>query len=186
LSARVTWEIPSPASFKGVLQSIASGWQVGGTYQASTGSPFTVTIGGDPLGLSSPDPYDVPIRLTGGNCSNPTHVRNAADYLKLEYFAFPSPATLRGNSGRNSIIGPGLSNFDLSVLKNTYSKKIADRSDAQFRIEVFNVFNHPNLAAPLDHHAAFDQLGNPVSGFGLIDSTQTPSRQVQLGLKLIW
>jgi len=186
LSARFTWEIPSPASLRGIVQSIASGWQFGGTYQASTGSPFTVTIGGDPLGLSSTDPYDVPIRLTGGRCNNPTNAGNPAGYLKPECFTFPSPATLRGNAGRNSIIGPGLSNFDLSLLKNTYIKKIADRFNTQLRIEVFNVLNHTNLAAPLDHHTAFDQLGNPVSGFGLIDSTQTPSRQVQLGLKLIW
>jgi hypothetical protein len=183
LSARFTLEIPSPASLRGIVQSIASGWQFGGTYQASTGSPFTVTIGGDPLGLNSTDPYDVPIRLTGGTCNNPTNAGNPADYVKLECFTLP---TLRGNTGRNSIIGPGLSNFDLSVLKNTYINKIADRFNAQLRIEVFNVFNHANFAAPLDHHTAFDQLGNPVSGFGLIDSTQTPSRQVQLGLKLIW
>ncbi|PYX66860.1 MAG: hypothetical protein DMG74_02375 [Acidobacteria bacterium] len=43
-----------------------------------------------------------------------------------------------------------------------------------------------NPIPPLDHHAVFDELGNPVSGAGLINSTQTPSRQVQLGLKLIW
>jgi len=186
LSVRFTWEIPSPASLRGIEGSLASGWQFGGTYQASTGSPFTVTIGGDPLGLNSTDPYDVPIRLTGGTCNNPINVGNPADYLKLECFAFPSPATLRGNTGRNSIIGPGVSNFDLSVLKNTYIKKIADRFNAQLRVEIFNAFNHPNFAPPLDHQAVFDELGNPVSGAGLINSTQTPSRQVQLGLKLIW
>jgi len=186
LSVRFTWEIPSPASLRGIEGSLASGWQFGGTYQASTGSPFTVTIGGDPLGLNSTDPYDVPIRLTGGTCNNPINARNPSDYLKLECFAFPSPATLRGNTGRNSIIGPGVSNFDLSVLKNTYIKKIADRFNAQLRVEIFNAFNHPNFAPPLDHQAVFDELGNPVSGAGLINSTQTPSRQVQLGLKLIW
>ena len=56
----------------------------------------------------------------------------------------------------------------------------------QTRVEVFNILNHPNFAAPLDHRTVFDALGNPVNGAGQIDTTATPSRQMQLGLKVIW
>jgi len=138
------------------------------------------------LGLKSTDPYDVPNRLTGSQCRTPINPGNPGAYLKLQCFAFPQPGTLRGNVGRNSIIGPGLSSFDMSLFKNNYIKAISEHFNAQFRMEVFNAFNRANFAPPLDHRALFDQNGVPVPGAGLIDTTQTPAREIQFGLKLIW
>ena len=43
-----------------------------------------------------------------------------------------------------------------------------------------------NFAAPLDHRAIFNAAGAPINGAGQIDTTTTPSRQMQLGLKLMW
>jgi hypothetical protein len=48
------------------------------------------------------------------------------------------------------------------------------------------VFNRANFASPTDNRTVFDQTGGPISSAGLITSTQTPSRQIQLALKLIW
>jgi hypothetical protein len=62
----------------------------------------------------------------------------------------------------------------------------------QFRVEVFNIFNHPNFAPPLNNSVLYDGTVNPdgsgnvVGGAGLLDATITPSRQVQFGLKVIW
>jgi hypothetical protein len=56
----------------------------------------------------------------------------------------------------------------------------------QVRVEVFNVFNHPNFAAPLNHRDLFDATGSAINGAGQIDTTATPSRQMQIGLKVIW
>ncbi len=185
LSIHFTWDFPMGAS-GGRTGVLLSGWQLGGNYQASTGSPFTVVIGGDPLGLNNTDPYDVPDRLMGGSCDQPINAGNPFQYLKLQCFTFPQPGTLRGNAGRNSIIGPGLSNLDMSLFKNTNLKRISERLVAQFRVEAFNVFNRSNFAPPLDHRSIFDASGNLVPGAGLINSTATPSRQIQFGLKFIW
>jgi len=185
LSIHFTWDVPSAWS-GGKADFLVSGWQLGANYQASTGSPFTVVMGGDPLGLNSTDPYDVPDRIMGGSCSQPVNSGNPVDYLKLQCFTFPHPGTLRGNAGRNSIIGPGLSNLDMSLFKNTNLKRISDRLVAQFRVEAFNIFNRTNFAPPLDHRSIFDASGNLVPGAGLINSTATPSRQIQFGLKFIW
>ena len=65
-------------------------------------------------------------------------------------------------------------------------KRISETFNVQLRVEVFNLANHANLAPPLNHRTIFDQSGNLVSGAGLIDSTTTPSRQMQIGLKVIW
>ena len=186
LSVHLSWEIPSAAFSSSAARWLTAGWQTVGNFQASTGSPFTVVLGGDPLGTSSTDPYDVPNRLTGGACASPVNPGNPLHYLKLQCFTFPNPSTLLGNLRRNSLIGPGLVTFDVSLIKDNYIKSISDRFNAQFRVEAFNSLNRANFAPPLDHRSIFDQQGNLVPGAGLIDSTTTPSRQVQVGVKLIW
>jgi hypothetical protein len=93
---------------------------------------------------------------------------------------------LRGNLGRNTLIGPGLLNFDFSLIKNNYVRQISDAFNVQFRAEFFNVFNRANFAPPLDNRNVFDASGNPIGNAGLITSTQTPSRQIQFALKIIW
>jgi hypothetical protein len=70
------------------------------------------------------------------------------NYIKTQCFSFPSPATRLGNAGRNSLIGPGLSNFDLSLFKNNYIRRISENFDIQFRAEFFNVLNRTNFSPP--------------------------------------
>ena len=84
------------------------------------------------------------------------------------------------------MIGPGLANLDFSLFKNNRIKKISEAFNAQFRAEFFNVFNRANFASPTDNRTVFDQAGSPISSAGLITTTQTPSRQIQFALKLIW
>ena len=72
-------------------------------------------------------------------------------------------ANLLGNSGRNSVYGPGLVDFDFSVIKDT---KISERLNVQFRAEIFNIFNRTNFNPPLANNTLFDQGGvpNPAAG----------------------
>jgi hypothetical protein len=74
----------------------------------------------------------------------------------------------------------------MSVFKDIYLPLLSDALDLQLRGEIFNVLNHPNFLPPLDHRSLFDANGNLINGAGQIDSTATPSRQVQLALKVIW
>ncbi len=99
---------------------------------------------------------------------------------------FPTYINLRGTLGRNTLIGPGLVNFDFSLFKNNYIKRISDAFNVQFRAGFFNIFNRANFAPPLDNRNVFDSNGKPIANAGLITSAQMPSRQIQLALKLIW
>src|SRR6266852_2570658 len=83
---------------------------------------------------------------------------------------------LVGNAGRNRFYGPGLKNVDFSAFTNI---RLMERLKLQFRAEFFNVLNHPNLAAP-------NFLNDANNETGILASTSTPSRQIQLGLKLVW
>jgi hypothetical protein len=95
-------------------------------------------------------------------------------------------ANVRGNLGRNVVIGPGLSKLDFSVFKNNYIKRISESFNAQFRGEFFNILNRANFSSPTDNLAVFDNTGQPIQNAGRLTSTQTTSRQIQFALKLIW
>ena len=102
---------------------------------------------------------------------------------------YPLCFNLGGNAGRNSLVGPGISELDFSVFKNNYIKRISETFNAQFRVEFFNVLNHANFAAPVtpDNTDMFDSSGTILTGVaGLLTSTSTDPREIQFALKLTW
>ncbi len=187
LEVNYTWDLGTPKWTAGFATWAFGGWQLGGVFEASTGVPFTPGFAGDTLGVKSTDPnIDVPNLSGGSSCGSLVNSGNPIHYIRTGCFAVPNPITLRGNLGRNTLIGPGLLNFDFSIFKNNYVKRISDTFNAQFRAEFFNVLNRANFAPPLDNRNVFDSAGNPIGNAGLITSTQTPSRQIQFALKMIW
>lgn len=185
LVVNFTWEVPSIASNSAFLRWPLSGWQLGGVYKASTGQPFTPILGGDPAGMKLDETSEPPSLLGGPGCATLTNPGNPNTYIKAQCLGFPG-LNHWGNLGRNSLIGPGVSNLDFSVFKNNPVKRISESFNAQFRAEFFNILNRANFASPTQNLAVFDQTGLPVPSAGLITSTQTTSRQIQLALKLIW
>jgi hypothetical protein len=205
-----TWQVPRLKSASGPAAWLTSGWELGAIYKANDGVPFTATFGtdGDPLGLNSSDPWDFPDRLTGPGCQSLVNPGNPNNYIKTQCFAVPTAPSqafyeahcdpsfgtypqcfnLRGNAGRNILIGPGLSNLDFSVFKNSPVKRISENFNAQFRAEFFNILNRANFAVPItpDNTDIFDSAGAPTGVAGLLTSTTTTAREIQFALKLVW
>jgi hypothetical protein len=205
-----TWQAPIRNSLSGLAGWSINGWELGAIFKANDGVPFSVTFGsdGDPLGLNSSDPWDFPDRLTGSGCSSLVNPGNPGGYITTQCFAvptapsaafysahcdptmgiFPQCFNLRGNAGRNTLIGPGLVNLDLSVFKNNPVRRISETFNVQFRAEVFNILNRANFAVPItpDNTQIFDSSGAPTAGAGLLTSTTTTARQIQLAVKFIW
>ena len=197
-----TWEIPSPKDVPSVLGWAAGGWEFGGIFEANTGVPFTMTIAPDPLGMNSTDAFSFPDIVHG---CNPVH--GGLNYVNLNCFTLPQAtpgiaamcvpfsaaavpgtcANLLGNGGRNSIVGPGLVNLDMSLFKNNYVKRISEQFNVQFRMEIFNILNHTNFNPPTANSQVFNGDGS-TGGLtpGLLDSTATTSRQIQFAIKVIW
>ena len=186
LVVNLTWQVPSARARASAVRWALEGWQLGGIYKASSGQPFTPILGGDPLGMKTTQTAEVPVRLVGPGCESLTNVGNPNHYIKTQCLAFPNPTNLRGNLGRNAVIGPGLSNLDISLFKNNRIRRISENFNVQFRAEFFNVFNRANFASPVDNLNLFDQTGNRISSAGLVTSTQTTAREIQFALKLIW
>jgi len=198
LAVSYTWQLPSPRSSFGAVAWPLRAWTWSGIFQARSGVPFTPTIGGDPLGLKGTLTFAFPDRVPGCNPVNPDykHDPNGPHYINTDCFRFPASnlptntTQLRflGNSGRNSVIGPGLVNLDFSLMKNNPVVRISERFNIQFQAQFFNVLNHTNLAPPLKavQTNIFNQSGALQAAAGTITSTLTTSRQLQFALKVIW
>jgi hypothetical protein len=183
LTVSSIWQIPGTKG-SAVLKALAGGWQLGGTLRAATGTPFTPTISGDPLGMKSSSTFGFPDVLNTGSCNGSlVNSGNPDHYIRTECFAFPSPANRLGNAGRNILTGPGLLNLDTSLFKNF---NVGEVLRLQFRTEFFNILNHSNFAPPVQNLSLFGANGSVVSTAGFITSTLTTSRQIQFGLKVIW
>ncbi len=102
---------------------------------------------------------------------------NPNQWFNPAAFVLPAQGTW-GNLGRGVYTGPGLATVDFSLFKDT---ALSERVGLQFRAEAFNLLNHTNYGTP--NATVF--TGTAVnSSAGLITSTATFSRQIQLGLKL--
>jgi hypothetical protein len=105
-------------------------------------------------------------------------------------FTIEAPGTL-GNLARNSVIGPGLFDADLALLKDTRFK---EHMDLQFRAEFFNILNKTNYGLPvqpgLQGGGALYAAGGSgivsLGSAGQITSQNGTPRQIQFALKLIF
>jgi hypothetical protein len=178
------WTIPNSHRLASPVRWLANNWEIGSIVQASTGAPFSVFIGGDRLGMGSTDPWAYPDRVRSSTCKSAVNPGNASEYIKTSCFALPSSSNKLGNSGRNTLVGPGYTTLDGSIYKNAHLSSIGDRLNVQFRAEVFNILNHANFAPPLDNNYVFNEDGSAVGDAGKLTSTQGSSRQIQFGLKV--
>jgi hypothetical protein len=214
-----TWNVPTAKSFSGPARWITDGWELGLILTVSDGVPFTPTwgTGSDPANTLSSDDFAYPNRLGGAGCSSLTNPGNPNIYIKTQCFAVPpapnaafwtancdaappslggpvDPASLqcfnlRGNSGRNILIGPGITNLDFSVFKNNHIKRISENFTVQFRMEMFNILNHANFAPPGPGDGntdIFDGTGSPNGIAGALVRTTVPERQIQFAIKFIF
>jgi outer membrane receptor protein involved in Fe transport len=217
----VIWDVPGPKT--GWQSYVAGGWQIGTIITATTGAPFTLTVGdgNDPLGTGFNGDFSMDYANLIPGCNA---IHGGVNYLNTACFTPPTaPASLPlataanpygcaplsytnapvaapagqqycsnvlGNSGRNKFYGPGLTTVDFSLFKNIPITKISESFNVQFRAEFFNILNHTNFLSPGflntfgQNNSAFDFNGSPLST--ALNQTSTSSRQIQLGLKLVW
>ena len=161
----------------GFRNKLVSGWQLNGITQMLSGFPFTPQIGANRSGDGDTRNPDRP--SLNPAFSGPVLLKKQTQWFDPNAFVLPTVGTY-GNLGRGTLRGPGLFNLDLSVLKNT---TISERFSLQFRGEFFNALNHTNFGVP----NAITFSGTSFSpSAGLITTTATTARQIQLGLKLIY
>jgi len=155
------------------------------------------------LGPNTPCPGAIPAACTTAATSlgvSTLNALNAAGYCYMvnNSILIPNGFGQYGNMGRNIFRDTGFHNVDLSIAKTF---KFGERLRAQFRVETFNLFNHPNFANPWGATSTFGQGANSdPSQAGLFGcGCATPdnaafnpvlgsgsARAIQLGLKFLF
>ena len=161
------------ANANGLVDGVLGGWEVAGIYTARSGLPYTPVLSSDVANNGTSGQF--PDRLGSGVLAHRTPARW---FDTTAFTAPPSGSTATGpvrfgTSGRNILTGDGLVTLD-ATLKKTFP--IHETFNTEFRLEAFNVANHPTYSNP---NAT---IGS--SSAGTITSTLNANRTLQAAVKV--
>ncbi|MBK5296298.1 MAG: TonB-dependent receptor, partial [Vicinamibacteria bacterium] len=183
-----TWEIPFARNTSGVSKAVLDGWQLSGIAQVRTGNPLTVFLSGN-RSRSQWAPALGPgigrdrASYAPGRSAEDAVIGKPGQWFDPTAFVTPTAGTF-GNTGRGDFAGPNLRTVDLSMTKGAH---LGGSRRVEVRIEAFNVLNRANFAPPnLSVYAGSADVEQPLPNFGRIRSTVTSSRQIQLGVRLLF
>jgi hypothetical protein len=182
----------------GVAAAVLGGFQLNGQFSHISGAPFSVSPSSS-VNLNSPGntlyaqlvaPYHQlggherkPIAgTTAGAWFDPASFNNPAEPSSCAVYnakSCPNPNTTNAspffsNTHRNEFTGPGFSNVNASIFR---SIQIHDKDEFQFRMEVFNVFNHTQLTSNPNVTVGGSTFGY-ITSFGNTRSMQFSGRIV--------
>jgi outer membrane receptor protein involved in Fe transport len=183
------WETPFFRNQRGLVAAVMGGWQWNGIWSFQSGAhwsafnPVQPRLQGDCSGPSlvncvneggdynlDGEANDRPNAIA--NHIHATHSMWANGFnLPDNFFSAPCLGCV-GDLGRNTFVGPGYWDADISLLRNF---GLSERFHLQFQAEAFNVFNHTNFLI------GENRLNNP--NFGQAAGT-APPRNLQFGLKV--
>ena len=185
------WDLPG---FKnGLANTVLGGWEVSGVTSFQSGAPFTIINGFDRNadGLATADRPDIgnpnaphntrAVVVPTGTCStglrNPDSLQcvSANDVFLVQGLGLPNAKTI----GRNTERSNWTKNFDMNLFKVF---RFTERLKLEYRIEAFNVFNHPQFTGVPGRNVVSTAAGqyfndNLLNGGG---------RTMRMGLKLLF
>ena len=172
-SVAATYELPAGKGHRfassGLMRPIFGGWAVNAIASLQSGMPVTVTQATNNnafagFALQRPNLIAQP--------KLPSDQRSTAKWFNTAAFATAPQFTI-GNASRNPVRGPSYRDLDMALVKHT---KIYEKTDIEFRGELFNITNTPAFAQPNGSFGA--------AAFGTITATSTEQRVVQFALKV--
>jgi Carboxypeptidase regulatory-like domain/TonB dependent receptor len=123
---------------------VSQGWQLNTNLTFRTGFPFTIHASSNTDGTGENGTRGVQVGDPFQGVSHALSNHNPVQWINPNAYANPAQGSF-GTVARNSVYAPGFGDVDFSVLKNI---PITERFRAQFRVEIFNLFNRVNLAPP--------------------------------------
>ena len=188
-SAYAIYDVPNFLKSK---PRIGGGWQLNAIFVVHTGTPFSVTTGtnvsnsfggGDRVDLV---PGGTPFNNIPTVTNAPGNYANGYQYFNPAAFTL-QPAGTYGTTARNQFYGPGFNALDFSIIKSTH---ITEKVSAEFRVEIFNLFNRLNLSGPDtsidDTGSTFGQISGTVQAYNSPGIGNGEPRNTQLALKFKW
>lgn len=177
----LVWDIPYP--FQGFSHPILSGWSASGVLTIQSGTPLTLTSANSGTIYSTTGNAQICPGYTYGQIVTPGSTQSKINH----YFNTAAVSCLPdaigngydwGDMGHGVVLGPGVDNLDMSVMRAFKLPKLPESHIIQFRAEFYNTFNKAQFSNPST------VVTN--STFGTITSTAVNSRLIQFGLKYLF
>ena len=166
--------LPKITSSNYLAKQVANGWELSGMFRSQSGMPVNITSNGNLGGVNAGSPYP---NLVG----DPYAGQNSFQWLNPAAFQRPQDGSY-GNLGRNALRLPGVRNVDVNAVKNF---NFTETVKLQFRCEVFNLFNHPQVWG-INSGFSGDSAGSGISAsqknFGQANNYRD-ARTLQLALR---
>jgi hypothetical protein len=136
----VIYNLPTPHSGPATL--LLKDWSANSIIFARSAPPFDLTtVSSATYSLIRPDLVSgQPLYLYGSGYPG-------GKALNPHAFQTPADAVEQGSLGRNVLRGFGAWQVDFALHRQI---RLSERLMLQFRVEAFNIFNHPNFAPPTD------------------------------------
>jgi hypothetical protein len=164
----------------GVLSAIAGGWEWAGIATARTGKPVTITVSRAAAALPDQNVTSTQRPDVVPGVSVKPAAQTMSGWLNLAAFSVPA-AGKWGNAGRNLATSPALWSIDSAL---TRRQPVWERATLEFRFEVFNLLNHPQLGVPaasISAPATFGRITQPINTGAT--GSGTP-RQMEFAMRL--
>lgn len=163
------------SSLSGVADKLISGWGINGVTTFQLGNPLNMSAAVNVTGFNTGLRPNV-----AANCQKAIDgsAQSKLDqWFNTSCFSQPAPFSF-GNESRTdpSLRAHGIANYDLAVFKRT---AITERSNLEFRVESFNLFNRVRFGPP---NTAFTTAAG--STFGLVTTQVNQPRLIQVALRL--
>jgi hypothetical protein len=185
-STYVSYNFPNFTHGSRFVALATNGWQLNSLVNLHSGPPFSIYSQTNPSGTGEDADRASPVSGQSPLAVSHTIQNYQVNWVNPAAFV-DAPAGTYGTSPRNQLPGPGFADVDFSVFKNTH---ITERVTAQFRVEMFNLFNHLNLAAPGDGYCTDGQtcpIGETIgTAWGAPGIGAGEPFNTQLALKIIF
>ena len=152
-----------------LTRNVAGGWALNGIVQETSGQPYQVDAGGDPLNIGCC--LTERVNVNGNPFGTGTHTRQ--QWFNPAAFTAPTGYTY-GNEKVNSYASQHFNDMDLSLFRD-FHIGLGEERYFEFRAESFNLFNNVVWSTP--HNSTTDTL------FGQITGQRNQPRQLQMSLK---
>jgi carboxypeptidase family protein len=153
--------------------NLGGGWALNGIVQETSGQPYQVNAGGDPLNIGCCLTERMNV---SGNPNAGSGVHTRAEWFNTSAFTAPTNYTY-GNEKVNSYVSQHFNDVDMSLFRDFHIGLGEDRY-FEFRAESFNLFNNVVWSTP--------DNTNTDTTFGQIRGQRNSPRQLQMSLKFFY
>lgn len=186
LIANFDYQIPTPVTARGLANIFLRGWSAAGIIIWQSGLPLTLVDpnGGSVYGRAGTSTVTMcpgataDMLATSGNVTDRLYHWIDSSRLCAPPVSGIDGSTGYGNAGVSILDGPGQFNTDFSIGRHAKVGGLREDAELAFRVEFYNVLNHPQFANPGTTYGT--------ANFGVITQSSVAPRLIQFGLKYLF